>query len=260
VTTVYLGWPLGYAAPIWKDYEPKHPLHILVSFAYLDVWDRDLEEGTVPVDHIQTTMLDSGAYTAHTTGKTIDPDALRREQQTGRWHESAALDAIGDVAKSEANWRASVAAGSDAWPTFHYGEPWDVLDRYAKESWKVGLGGIVGRPKADAIRWLDEVFRRAWPARFHLFGSIDERLLKRYPFHSCDSAVWFLLSIRYAGWSMPSGKHLTYKGPTVLERIPQARYKVDVYAERGARMTAHWRKVWRAVDTLRPPRPSEDRT
>ena len=255
MTDVYLGWPGSYARAIFDGFEPRYPINLLVSFAYIDEWRRDCEAGVWPSDRIASTMLDSGAFTAHTTGKAIDREALLAEQRSGRWTESVALDAIGDAAKSEANWRATVAAGSDAFPTFHYGEPWDVLERYVTESWKVGLGGIVGRPKAEQVRWYDEVFRRGWPARFHLFGSIDERLLRRYPFHSCDSAVWYLELVRYAGWALPDGRYLCLKGPAVAERIAGARYSADRYAERGQRMAARWRKALREVDRRRPARP-----
>lgn len=261
MTTVYLGWPSGeYAERVFDGYDPRYPLNLLVSFAYLPEWRKDVAAGQWPSDKVSATMLDSGAFTAHSTGKSIDRDALLAEQRSGRWTESVALDAIGDPEASERNWRASVEAGSDAFPTFHYGEPWDLLDRYRRESWKVGLGGVVGRPKGQQMKWYDEVFRRSWPARYHLFGSVDERLLSRYPFHSCDSAVWYLELIRYAGWCLPSGRHLTYKGPKTEQRIPFARYYAEKYLERGARMAARWRRVLREVEAKAPPRPTEARS
>jgi hypothetical protein len=258
VTLVYLGWPGSYGDAIFRDYEPKHPLHLLVSFAYIDEWRKELAAGVWPEEYVDQTMLDSGAFTAYTTGRTIDREALMQEQRSSRWSECVALDAIGDPAQGEENWRASLDRGIDAFPTFHHGEPWEVLERYVRQSWKVGIGGVVGKPKTQLIDFYNEVFKRAWPARLHMFGSIDERVMRRYPWHSCDSAVWYLLSVRYAGWSLPSGKHLTYKGPDVATRIPQARYKIDVYTERGRRMAARWRKALAEVERKAPPRPSGD--
>jgi hypothetical protein len=255
VTVVYLGWPLGSVEGIFRDYEPSRPLDLLVSFAYMKEWQRAVDAGIWPAAHIGQTMLDSGAYTAATTGRTIDRSALIAEQRSGRWTETVALDAIGDHKASESNWRWSVSQGSDAFPTFHMGEPFEVLDRYVAESWKVGLGGVVGTAKGPLRSWLDKVFKRCWPARYHLFGCIDSLILNRYPFHSADSAIWFLQTIRYAHWAMPKGGSYIVKNRPTDERMPQCRYRIEELMDRSARLRVRWRRPLLECESKCPPRP-----
>ena len=103
---------------------------VLMSFYFLDKIKKTNEEQYNTIRTYKT-MLDSGAYTAKSKNKKIDIDALCKEIKTGRWDEAAALDVIGDPEASYKNAIYMKGMGVNAFPTFHYGEPWEFLIEYA---------------------------------------------------------------------------------------------------------------------------------
>lgn len=160
------------------------PLNLLVSFAYLQSWRK--WTWVKP----SSTILDSGAYSAWKSGRWVDIEALTNETRNPAWSECVALDVIGDPAASFRNALAMQAAGSRAYPVFHFGDPWEHLIEYRKAFPKIGLSCKMGEGVAQSLRWLDGCFARAWPHRFHSFGWVEEAMLDRFPFESADTASW----------------------------------------------------------------------
>src|SRR5215831_6728385 len=117
----------------------SNPVNFLISFAALKAY-RSYSENMKP----QETFLDSGAFTAHNTGKTINLDALCEEARTGGWSTVAALDVIGNAEASLKNALEMSRRGLPIIPTFHYSEPWDFLYEYKKQFDWIALGGTVG--------------------------------------------------------------------------------------------------------------------
>lgn len=181
---------------------------VLMSFYFLkQVQKTNLEQYKT----IRTfrTMLDSGAYTAKSKNKKIDIDELIKEIKEGGWNECAALDVIGDPRKSYENAMYMKKAGVDAFPTFHYGEPWEFLAEYAKNFDKVGLGGLVPVKSAtDRNEWLTECFARIWPKKTHAFGVMGRESLMRFPFHSVDSTSWEAGALMFGGYAFAGGQNL----------------------------------------------------
>lgn len=139
-------------------------------------------------------MLDSGAYSEMTSGKPVDLGAYVDFclEHGGAYDAIVSLDVIaGDVAervdRGRRNLRTMRDAGIDAWPVFHQGEPWSVLEEYAAGG-KVGLG--LQRPMREVERFLDGCFERAGSAKVHGFALASAKYTGRYPFHSVDSATW----------------------------------------------------------------------
>lgn len=122
--------------------------------------------------------LDSGAFTAMTEGRPVRVEVF-------------ALDVIGDAAASMVNYRAIERAGIDAIPTYHYGEPWEVLDELARSYPKVAIGGVARRLRRLSQReeWAERCLQRVWPKRVHGFG-YSAPSLARLPFHSIDASTW----------------------------------------------------------------------
>ena len=178
------------------DNETK-PLHILVSYVYLERWRKF--QAKYPIK-TKTTKLDSGAYSAWNAGKTIDIFDLIRESKTGGWTESVALDVIGDAEGSVRNSMIMKAMGSNAYPVFHYGDPWEHLLFYKENFAKVGLSCRFGEAEKDSLKWLDKCYAKAWPYKFHSFGWTKEEVLYRYPFHSADSSSWATTPSMYGRW------------------------------------------------------------
>lgn len=176
--------------------ERDYQINVLVSYVYLPVWDR-LDAKPVPV----RTILDSGAFSAWKSGYTINIDDLIAETKSGRWHESVTLDVIGDADASLKNALYMKEQGSPAYPVFHIGDPWEHLEEYKRQFWKVGLSCRFGEPVKQSIRWLDQCFTRAYPYRFHSFGWVKmEDMLLRFPFHSADASSWNNTPAAYGRW------------------------------------------------------------
>lgn len=246
MTTLYLG--LGghggtaQQASLLAVTKPVRP-SILVSFHYLPAFERASKNWLEDFKHNQL-MLDSGAYTAMTLGKAIDIDKLTAEVKTGRWKEAAALDVVGDPEASLRNARYMKAAGADAFPTFHFGEPWSYLETYCREFGKVGLGGIVPiKSVPDRMAWLDEVFARAWPKKFHLFGWLAREPLMRWPFHSADSCGWEMGPACFGTYSFASGQNLGLNRKKAMTQVGATYMKPEV--EMAMRLQAEVRLRWR---------------
>lgn len=168
------GWP-----------HTEKPLNLLVSHAY----KRQVCDATLPPT--ARLMLDSGAYTAWSTGQVIDMNGLILAGMDPRYTDVVALDVIGDADASVRNALKMKAAGSRAFPVFHYGDPWEHLALYCREFKQVGLSCRFGEPVKKSLAWLEQSFARGWPCRFHSFGWTSYQVLGRFPFDSADSTTWF---------------------------------------------------------------------
>lgn len=177
------------------------PLNVLCSFALkgaLKSW----KGRQYPTPGVKT-MLDSGAFSAWKSGTSINQDeffyeASLHDGENLLWHEIAALDIIGDHkasldnALSMQDFFLYLGLGHQCVPTFHYGEPWDLLQLY-KEKFnnRVALGGIAtGLGSIQKMKWLSQCFARAYPCKFHGFGVGSKDVLMEYPFASADTASW----------------------------------------------------------------------
>lgn len=135
----------------WDSYE----LGVLVSFFYIAGF-RKLQATTEMTPRLWT--LDSGAFSAWSSGKIIDMDALMEECRNPMWHECVALDVVHDPQKSLENALKMQAAGCKSYPVFHVGEPMEFL---AEEVPFLRVG-----PAEDA----DDV-----PVSFRRHGDVEQR-------------------------------------------------------------------------------------
>ncbi len=140
--------------------------------------------------------LDSGAFAAMTEGRPVRvedwiPRVREIQASDPRCSEVFALDVIGDAEASLANYAAIRRAGIDAIPTYHFGEPWAVLDELARNYPKIALGGVARRFRRLFQReeWAERCLQRIWPKRVHGFG-YSAPSLERLPFHSIDASTW----------------------------------------------------------------------
>ncbi len=147
--------------------------------------------------------LDSGAFTEMNTGEAIDLGAYISFclEHGAAYDWIASLDSItGGPEVNVANWSAMRAEGVDAVPTFHQGEPMDLLGEYCMSAKMIGLG--FQRPIENARPWLDDCFNRIPSAtRVHGWAMTS---YTDYPFHSVDSRSWYfevkaLMSVKGQG-------------------------------------------------------------
>lgn len=148
---------------------------------------------------VRDVILDSGAYTNFKSGKqpiTVEKyidackDIMATESQLSAVF---ALDVVGDWRATMRNTEAMWRAGIEAIPTFHAGEPEDILVGMGRDYPRIAVGGAAGRLYGkNRLKFLEQCFARVWPKRVHCFGVSDFRLLERLPFESADSASWEL--------------------------------------------------------------------
>lgn len=223
MSTLYLAWSPSKAWETFKEWDwTNDPISILISYVYLQNYDSKANQHEFKPKNL---MLDSGAFTAWKVGKEIDIDALIQEGLKTRYCETVCLDVISSAQESLKNALYMKAQGSKAYPVFHCGEPWEILDSYVKEFPKVGLGF---KEKLD-FNWISKCFERHWPHPFHSFGFISKKLLTTFPFHSADSTGWEAAH-RHGSWSKSLGGikvrdswNLSLK-PEILEYIRLEKY------------------------------------
>ncbi len=147
-------------------------------------------------------FVDSGAFSAHSSGKRIDVDNYSEWlMRVGRWWDvAAALDVLYD---HDATWRNVLAMRvrgirhPNLLPTVHIGSDPDLLRRYAGRGHNyVALGGLVskasGGRRTDRATWIDECFEVAAQVGvgLHGFGVTEMGALVRWPWRSTDSSTW----------------------------------------------------------------------
>lgn len=150
-------------------------------------------------------FLDSGAFSAHTLGVTIDiadycnyiirnMDILRIEDGAVM---ASVLDGIGDPLQTWRNQLEMEMRGAKPLPCFHFGEDDRYLDWYVQRYDYITIGGMVGRSSATLATWLDRVWEKhlidgAGRAKIkvHAFGITAIPIMERYPWYSVDSSSW----------------------------------------------------------------------
>lgn len=150
-------------------------------------------------------FLDSGAFSAHSLGVSIDIDGycdyiLRNRdilRVDGTAVMASVLDGIGDPLKTWQNQIYMESKGAKPLPCFHFGEDPRYLDWYVERYEYITIGGLVGKPQKDQEVWLDRVWEKHMlepsgkaKLKVHAFGMTAPHLMKRYPWHSVDSSSW----------------------------------------------------------------------
>lgn len=205
------------------------------------------------------TFVDSGAYSAYTKGAVIDVDAYIDFVNTYDAGISvfAQLDVIPGKAgepKTEEQMREApirswknylymrerVISVDKLLPTFHIGEDFKYLVQMLEFTPKIayiGLGGMVGN-FSSVEEWLDTVFRIIKSSsnpnvKIHGFGMTSLKILKLYPFYSCDSTSWLMISanggimtefgtVFTSDGHIGNSKHMKNMGPEFMDQL--ARY------------------------------------
>ena len=157
---------------------------VLLSFACYAPW---LDRYQQTFDRI---LIDSGAYSEHTTGKKIDLDAYAEwaERWTGHADAIAGLDDIGG------DWRRSLRNYERVgFPTFHYTDPPELLPELvaiARErgNW-LGIGLVPGQRQGKEP-WLRATLDRV-PDGIHVHGWALRAYTHLRRLDSVDSTNWW---------------------------------------------------------------------
>jgi hypothetical protein len=216
---------------------------LLVSYFYIKQFDSSRQY----FDRMRDWSMDSGAFSAHNSGKAIDilqyiDTCKQRLAEDAKLTEVFSLDVIGD-------WRASWKATDQMWkagvkaiPTFHYGEPWDVLKDMARSFPKISIGGVVKINVKEKLRWVEQVFSRVWPAKVHGLGIHSEQILMKVPFHSCDATNWAVGPACFGRYSAFGGDMPGIRGKDKLAAGVASEIAHFVQMERNVQ--SRWRKTF----------------
>lgn len=124
-------------------------LNLLLSYAYAATTDlARAKEATCG-----RIMVDSGAFTAHTTGRIISLGEYAEylERWRGCWDHAVTLDVIGDSAATARNTRKLHDRGLPVMPVFTRGGKLPDFRAMVKDAGYVCAGGLVGLPKSVQV-------------------------------------------------------------------------------------------------------------
>lgn len=150
-------------------------------------------------------FLDSGAFSAYNLGAEIDiagycsyikrnEDIIKKEDGVLM---ASVLDGIGDALLTYRNQKIMEWYGVTPLPCFHTNEDDRYLEYYVANYPYITLGGMVGASPKQLMIWLDRIWDRYLvdgsgraKIKVHGFGITSIPIMKRYPWHSCDSSSW----------------------------------------------------------------------
>jgi hypothetical protein len=200
--TVQLGVYGGSADryPECTEYDLPEKPSLLVSYFYLKQFELNKHRYLY-----RDWVMDSGAFSAHFSGKEIDLLAYIEKSKElmatdPTLTEIYSLDVIGDWKGSLRNCEQMWEAGVKAIPTYHVGEPESVLIDLASRFDKIALGGAVGLHAKKKLEWARQCFKRIWPKKVHGFGFGGERYILSLPFHSVDATNWEIGPCKFGNW------------------------------------------------------------
>ena len=173
---------------------------ILISYFYLKNFEKFRERM-----FFRNWVLDSGAFSAHTSGSRIDLQAFIAKSKLllatdKKLVEVYALDVIGDWRASLKNTETMWASGVPAIPCFHLGEPWDVLTSLARDYPKIAIRGAARLSVKMKTTFAKQCFSRVRPKKIHGFGYGALSFLDVLPFHSVDATSWEFSPAAFGRW------------------------------------------------------------
>jgi len=163
---------------------------LLVSYYYLEPFLKEQHRY-----RYRDWVLDSGAFSAHNSGATIDlgryvDTCLELLEKDPSLTEVFALDVIGNAEASLKNCEEMWRQGVEAIPCFHAGEPEEFLLHIAKKYPKIALGGVALERGDFKFDFCQQCFARVWPKKIHGFGMSSPQMVYNLPFHSVDATNW----------------------------------------------------------------------
>lgn len=191
-----------------KDSKRKIP--ILISFAYM----KDSLIDTLK-EHQDTfeIILDSGAFTAFNTGRSITiKDYINfLEKSVLPFTYYFSLDSIGNTEKSYENYNILCKEGFNPVPVFTRGDKPELFEEYYSRRGFVGIGGIAGT--ADNKFYLKNLYDNHIVKRekqVHWLGFWDRDFLLYYKPFACDTQSWMSAARFGRSWYMNNRKLFTF--------------------------------------------------
>ena len=202
--------------------------NLLLSYAVAGTIDLERIRRSMPCGRL---MIDSGAFTAWTTGKPIDLDAYADYLQgwRGCWDHAITLDVIGDPVASRRNTRKLHERGLPVMPVFTRGNSLADLDAMLADVPFICAGGLVKMPEKHRVPRIRMLQRRAAErgGGIHALGVGSLPALRASRPYSADTSR-FLLGYGYHSVQIFDGRDL--HSIDILDRVKMARHRADLVA------------------------------
>lgn len=199
-----------------RELQPKR---LLVSYHYFK--NKKLADYIEKIGYKPEIILDSGAYSAYTSGQPVELDKYISYIQENAEHIDAyiSLDILGDSPASLRIWKEMKSRGLDPIPVFHYMNDEAVLVEYLKAGCKrIALGGTVPiKNKAQVAEWV-RMLSWMYPANYHLLGSASRKILDHCDIGSADASTWIMAAVM--------GKPKRIEGKTAEAKKRRAAYNM----------------------------------
>ncbi len=231
---------------------------LLVSYYYLEPFLKNRA-----AYRYRDWVMDSGAFSAHNSGKNIDLTAyidkcLELLGSDPTLTEVFGLDVIPkdhkpatvqhaaeqSLRNCEEMWR----QGIPAIPTFHRGEGEEFLFAMAKDYPKIAIGGVALLRGDQKFLFCEQVFARVWPKKIHGLGMASEELVYGLPFHSVDATNWELAPCAFGNW-------MKFGSMSVRGSNQDLRSQVKFYLDVEAKARVRWAKQMAELEKLDPVKP-----
>lgn len=205
-------------------------VNMLVSFAFFGGVDLNLYRAKMPCGRL---MLDSGAFTAYSTGKPIELAAYAEYLETyaSAIDHAITLDEIGDPVGTRRNTRKLHQLGHAVMPVFTRGDRMADFDAMVKDARYVCIGGGVGMPYSVLIPRLAGLQRRAEElgGGIHALGIGTMDGLRRIRPYSADSST-ISSAFLYGNLVCYDGRHVRTIHHTQRKRLA---LHLDAYKNQG---------------------------
>ena len=207
---------------------------LLVSYYYLEGFLKNQ-----PRYIYRDWVLDSGAFSAFNSGKTISLqayiDTCKRLMETDpTLSEVYALDVIGDWRATMKNTEEMHRQGVPAIPAVHFGAPEEAIKAAANYP-KMAIGGVARMKPTTRKKFIEQVFARVWPKAVHGFGINDEDTVLGFPWHSVDASSWELGPCGFGRWK-------AYGQMSVRGSLQDLKPEVDWYLDLERRARVKWKR------------------
>lgn len=180
-----------------KVIRKARPPRLLCSYWYFK--NRPLWEFCNSLGYFPEIMLDSGAYSAFTKGKSVNVfDYMKyiaaNDEFISRY---VSLDVIGDSCATKMFYDLMRAKGFNPIPVFHYGDDYSTMDHYVTSgAVSVALGKTAMiRDKDFVAGWCETVHHQYPELKLHLLGSSSQKIMESGAVESCDSSAWYMMAV-----------------------------------------------------------------
>lgn len=201
------------------------PPNILCSYWYFK--NKRLSDLCDYLNYRPNILLDSGAYSAFTKGKSVNVlDYIDYIQRNFDYIEHyVSLDVIGDTYLTWAFYDIMKYHKLNPIPVYHYGDPLELLHKYVERGeQRIALGATAPiKNKTFVADWCIELKGQFPAIEFHLLGSSSKKVVSCGALSSCDSTAWYIRAV--------NGLPKSIAGRSRTSKIERAKYHMKKMME-----------------------------